>query len=251
MIRKLLVSAATLAIMTGGALAADLPNVKGPPVFTPPPPPAFSWSGFYIGGQAGYQWGTSNPYLVTEPGDVFSATIPSYDDQGVVGGGHVGFNWQVTQFVFGLEGDVEGTSYRGTDLIPGAGAGGASAIITSRADIEASIRARVGFALDRVLLYATGGGAYASLNNTSGTLGLPTTFSQTFGRFGWTAGAGVEYAIDPNWSVRVEYRYTDYGVYDFPITAPFDIREHERDNRVEAGFSYKFDMFAPPVVAKY
>jgi outer membrane immunogenic protein len=253
MIRRFLVSAAALATMTGSALAADLPNAKGPPDFAPPPPPVFSWTGVYIGGQVGYQWGTSSPFLETEPGGVFAAAEPGYNDQGVVGGGHVGYNWQVTQFVFGLEGDVEGTSYTGSGLSTG------GAFYTrSRADIEASIRGRVGWAWDRVLIYATGGGAYASIDNAFGAVGGPPTASSTTDRFGWTAGGGIEYAITNNWSARVEYRYTDYGTYAFDTAfvagAPtFALREHETDNRVEAGFSYKFDLFEPPapVVAKY
>ncbi len=253
MTRQILVSFAALAAMTGGAWAADLPNYKGPPVYAPPPPPAFSWTGFYIGGQVGYQWGNSNPYLVTEPGDVFALGEPGYTDSGVVGGGHAGYNLQLgqfgfSQFVVGVEGDVEGTSYsgRGVDTT-------GLFSTTTRNDIEASIRGRVGWAWDRVLFYGTGGGAWASINNTLGFVGLPATFSQTTGRFGWTAGGGVEYAITNNWSVRVEYRYTDYGRYDFGVGFPVALRENETDNRVEAGFSYKFDWWAPPtpVIAKY
>jgi outer membrane immunogenic protein len=246
MIRKLLVSAATLVTVTGGAFAADLPNVKGPPVFAPPPP-VFSWTGVYIGGQAGYQWGTSDPTLVTA-GGAFVAGEPSYNNEGVVGGGHAGFNYQVSQFVFGIEGDIEGTSYSGSGL----SATGAFRSST-RDDIEGSVRGRVGFAWDRVLFYGTGGVAFASIDNSFGLAGGPSLFSATSGRVGWTAGGGVEYAIDPNWSVRVEYRYTDYGDYNFATFPGFALREHETDNRVEAGFSYKFDMFTPPapVVAKY
>ena len=69
-IRKLLVSAAILATMTGGAWAADLPNTKGPPMYAPPPP-QFTWTGLYVGAQAGYEWGTTSAYLETYPGDVF------------------------------------------------------------------------------------------------------------------------------------------------------------------------------------
>lgn len=246
MIRKFLVSAATLVTMTGGAFAADLPNVKGPPVFAPPPP-VFSWTGVYIGGQVGYQWGTSDPTFVG-PGNVFIGTPPGYNDAGVVGGGHAGFNYQVSQFVFGIEGDIEGTSYSGSGL-----AVAGAFYDNSRADIEGSVRGRIGWAWDRVLFYGTGGVAFASISNSAGVVGFPATFSSTTGQVGWTAGGGVEYAIDPNWSVRVEYRYTDFGSYDFPLVAGFALREHETDNRVEAGFSYKFDFGAPPmpVVAKY
>lgn len=249
MIRKLLVSVAALALMTGAAWAADLPNTKGPPAFAPPPPPAFTWSGFYIGGQVGYQWGTASNSLIFLPTGA-SFPLNSVDTSGVVGGGHLGFNYQVSQFVFGLEGDVEGATTSGSSFQPLVGATG-----TGNARLQASIRGRLGFAWDRVLIYATGGGAYASINATSSSvLGFD---SETTGRFGWTVGGGVEYAIDPNWLIRVEYRYSDYGSFDFPLinetAGLFADRIHVRDNRVEAGFSYKFDMFEPPapVVAKY
>jgi outer membrane immunogenic protein len=241
-----LAASALLVTLPAWAFAADLPNVKGPPVFAPPPP-VFSWTGLYIGGQAGYQWGTSDPRLVTA-GGAFVAGEPSYNNEGVVGGGHAGFNYQVSQFVFGIEGDIEGTSYSGSGL----STGGAFRSST-RDDIEGSVRGRAGFAWDRVLFYGTGGVAFASIDNSFGLAGGPSLFAATSGRVGWTAGGGVEYAIDPNWSVRAEYRYTDYGDYNFAIFPGFALREHETDNRVEAGFSYKFDMFTPPapVVAKY
>jgi outer membrane immunogenic protein len=243
MIRRFLVSAATLVTMTGGAFAADLPNVKGPPVFAPPPP-VFSWTGLYIGGQVGYQWGTSDPSLLV--GGVPVGVAGSYSDQGVVGGGHLGYDYQVSQFVFGVEGDVEGSSYRGT-------ATAAGFYTNSEAEIEGSVRGRLGIAWDRVLFYGTGGVAFGSLRNTVGAVGAAPFASATTGRVGWTVGGGVEYAIDPSWSIRAEYRYTDYGDYDFGIAPGFALREHETDNRAEVGFSYKFSMFEPPapVVAKY
>jgi outer membrane immunogenic protein len=248
MIRKLLVSAAMLATMTGGAWAADLPNTKGAPAFAPPPPPVFTWTGLYIGAQAGYEWGTTSAYLETYPADVFSATAVGVSPSGVVGGGHIGYNFQITQFVIGVEGDFEGASASGSALQT------SGALVHENDEIQGSVRGRVGWAWDRLLIYGTGGVAFASIRDTSTT---PAAFdSQTVGRVGWTAGGGIEYALDPNWSVRAEYRYTDYGSYDFPLfnTDPgFAARLRNTDNRVEAGFSYKFDMFAPPmpVVAKY
>lgn len=247
-IRKLLVSAAILATTIGGAWAADLPNTKGPPVFAPPPPPQFTWTGLYAGAQAGYEWGTTSAYLETYPGDVFSATAVGVSPSGVVGGGHIGYNFQITQFVIGIEGDFEGTSANASALE------GNGSLFQENAEIQGSVRGRVGWAWDRVLIYGTGGVAFASIRDIA-TLGASTD-SQTIGRAGWTAGGGIEYALDPNWSVRAEYRYTDYGSYDFPLfnTDPGDaVRLRNTDNRVEAGFSYKFDLFAPPapVIAKY
>lgn len=244
MTAKLLALSAVFGFFSSAALAADLPNAKGPPAFAPPPP-VFSWSGFYLGGQIGYQWGTSDPFITG--GGVGSQ--PAYSVYGGVGGGHLGFNWQVSQFVFGVEGDVEGTTYTGETL-----SAGGNFWNRTRYDIEGSVRGRVGWAWDRILFYGTGGVAFASIENSAPpVLGGPSNAATT-GRAGWTAGGGVEFAVDPNWTVRAEYRYTDYGAYDFPLGGTgFFVHEHERDNRIEGGFSYKFDLFPPPapVVAKY
>lgn len=259
MIRQILLSAAALTAMAGVTLAADLPNTKAPPVFTPPPPPVFSWTGFYVGAQIGFQWGNQSAYYTAPAGAVMGE--PGLRADGVVGGLHVGYNYQVAQFVFGVEGDGEGSSYRGSGLDTTGTIRG-----SIHMPVEASVRGRVGWAWDRVLIYGTGGVAFASIQNTSTTVAAgPAVLaaipvgaydSAWSGRVGWTAGGGVEYAIDDNWSVRAEYRYTDYGPYNFVLTntgAGGVLRVHPTDNRVEAGFSYKFDTFAPPapVVAKY
>ncbi len=239
MLRKLLTTTALICLAGGTALAADLPSEKGPPVYAPPPPPAFSWSGVYIGGQVGYDWGTSSFHDV--------AAFPSLSQSGVVGGVHIGYNYQVSQFVFGLEGDVNGASTRDSNFSAGLNYG-------LRENIDASIRGRVGYAFDRVLIYATGGGAYGSFHTSYNDGVAFDSFNS--GRVGWTVGGGLEYAIDNNWSVRAEYRYTDYGrVTDSPVFSDLSgfVAHHIRDNRVQAGFSYKFDLFSPPapIVSKY
>ncbi|MEW6436339.1 MAG: outer membrane protein [Pseudomonadota bacterium] len=230
-----------LLAMAASAAAADLPAEKGPPVYTPPPPPAFSWSGVYIGGQVGYAWGT------TGVDDLLP--FPHLDQNGVIGGAHIGYNYQVSQFVFGLEGSVDAASTRASDVSAGLFYG-------LHENEDFSIRGRIGYAFDRVLVYATGGGAYGNFHTSYNDGVVFDSFNN--GHFGWTVGGGLEYAIDNNWSVRGEYRYTDYGRQtDSPVFSDVDgfVSHHIRDNRVQAGFSYKFDMFAPPapapVVTKY
>jgi outer membrane immunogenic protein len=255
MIRSALLAAISAVALGSVAMAADLPSEKGPPVYAPPPPPAFSWTGFYIGGQVGYEWGSSPSAAYTAATGALFEANPTIHPSGVVGGGHIGYNYQLSQFVFGVEGDVNGSDYAGSgnDL-------SGLYLDHSRTGIDASFRARVGVAFDRVLVYATGGGAYGSI--ISGTTYLATGASETntVGRIGWTAGGGIEYAIDNNWSVRAEYRYTDYGYYttyfgDPAVTSTlFNVHLHETDNRVQVGFSYLFNAPpppAPPVVAKY
>jgi outer membrane immunogenic protein len=259
--RKALLATAAFFGVVGSALAADLPNTKGPPVFAPPPPPVFTWTGFYVGGQAGYEWGRTVGDLYTDPG-VFIEHLPGYDASGVVGGLHAGYNYQINQFVLGIEGDVEGSSYdgAGADL----GVFRPFTAYTTRIPVQGSIRGRVGFAWDRVLFYGTGGAEFADIRNTYTTPGIPGVAaagipagfdSFSTGRVGWTVGGGIEYAFDPNWSIRAEYRYTDFGTFNERLvnTYPGDfVHLHVYDNAVRVGFSYKFDMFAPaPVVAKY
>ena len=178
----------------------------------------------------------------------------------MIGGAHVGYNYQTrgmpgfgnlsaVSAVFGVEGDVDGSSAQANYSL-----GGISA--SSSPNIQGSIRGRVGLAMDRVLFYATGGAAFGGFtNNYVNTLnGLTDSFSKT--RVGYTVGGGVEYAFTNNWSVRVEYRYTDYGhMTDNLINSTgggVNVHQRDAENRVQAGFSYKFDMFSPsPVVARY
>jgi len=240
MIRKFSLATAVLVAASASAFAADLPSRRPPPVYTPVP--LFTWTGFYVGGDIGYTWGTdthSNP-----AGAVFQAT-----PQGEIGGAHIGYNYQISQFVVGLEGDVDGLSFRNTVGVPGGG------VVATTIPIEGSVRGRLGYAWDRALFFATGGAAFAQVQhnyfNAAGVSDPGNTYSST--RVGWTVGGGVEYALSNNWSVRGEYRYADFGRSSDVISTGAVIGNHVIEHRVTVGFSYKFDMYAPPapVVAKY
>ena len=250
MFRKSLLTAAAVLALGGSAFAADLPSRAPPPVYMPPPPPIFTWTGFYIGGQLGYEWGrsTNNTFVNATGATVFTGET---DPKGVTGGLHIGYNWQVNQFVLGLEGDVNGSSYRGSSAAF-AGLG----TETVRTDIDGSLRGRIGWAWDRVLIYGTGGAAFGPQHHVFNVGGVIDSDSPT--RVGWTAGGGLEYAIDNNWSIRAEYRYTDFGHSTLSLInntgGLLSVRSHDTDNRVQAGFSYKFNAPPPPpppAFAKY
>ena len=240
MIRKVLMSTVALMAISGTAFAADLPSRRAPPVYIPPPIPVFSWTGFYVGGQIGYGFGEDHVGgALTHP-------------RGVVGGGHVGYNFAgipgfglgTGGLVFGVEGDVDGTDYRDTI----AGAGGAS--VNLKSDIQGSARGRLGIAVDRALFYATGGAAFAEFKDTyigAAGAGLATP-SHT--RVGYTVGGGVEYAITTQWSLRAEYRYSDFGSFGDPVGVVI-VPRRETMQRAQVGFSYKFDTPVVPVVARY
>ena len=249
----LLASVGAIAIV-GSAFAAE-------PLPPPPPPPPFSWTGLYAGIQAGYAW-DRDPVTVTSflPA-IFVPGLPAFfvvnnlsdNPKGVIGGVHAGYNLQINQWVLGFEGAVDGTSVHANLFSPLG-----FATLNTRSDIQGSIRLRGGIAFDRVLLYATGGAAFAGIT-TIYTTSVPffLTESDSKTRSGWTVGGGLAYALTNNWSIRAEYRYSDFGhTIDYPfavLISPFgrfSVQHHLTQNQVQFGLSYKFDTMAP-VVARY
>ncbi len=240
---KILLLTTSLCFLPGMALAADLYPPEQMPVL-PASPPILSWAGFYAGGQLGYQWGRST-FSTHVPGEALTLQQPSYSDAGVLGGAHVGYLWQVHQFVFGLEGDIDGSNYNGSAQSLG------TIRESTHENVMGSLRARAGYTWNRILAYGTGGVAFSTFRNTGSVAGVTQNADDTM-RVGWTLGAGLEYAVNNDWSVRAEYRYTDTGHYsEFALGA--DVNHHQTDSRVQAGFSYKLDGFlAPPTVyARY
>jgi outer membrane immunogenic protein len=243
MLSRLLLSTTALVAVAGSTLAADLPYRESPGAYAPAIP-IFTWTGLYLGGQIGYTWGTDS---FSGRGQGFGFSGPSFVPNGVAGGAHVGYNYQINQLVVGLEGNIDGSGYRKSF-------GSGSVVYVTQIPVEGSIRGRVGYALDRALFYVAGGAAFASFTNTYGSASGFNSFDRSLA--GWTIGGGLEYAITNNWSVRAEYSYSDFGSFtDFPFFAvpSGSISHHETENAVRAGFSYKFDsLFAPaPAVARY
>jgi outer membrane immunogenic protein len=258
MYRQILMASVGAIALAGSAFAADLPSRAPPPVYVPPAP-IFTWTGIYVGGQIGYAWGKSNTNL----GDAFGDFVSfGTNNSGVIGGAHVGYNLQLSQFVVGLEGDVDGSSLSktvsGSPFITGFGV--VPTTIHGNLGVQGSIRGRVGYAWDRVLIYGTGGVAFAGFN---GSISTPFGYdSASTTRVGWTVGGGLEYAVTNNWSIRAEYRYAQFGHSTVFANNSFVLpgltavgafgNRTINENRVQVGFSYKFDTAAPaPVVAKY
>jgi len=246
MLRRILLASAGAISIAAPALSADLPSRAPPPVYIPPTP-IFTWTGIYVGGQVGYAWGRVSGTVQAPNAPV--ATY-GYTPEGVIGGAHVGYNYQVNQWVVGIEGSVDGTSLS-KSFIPGPAVN-----FSTSSDIQGSIRGRIGIAWDRALLYATGGAAFGGFNSTFSSPTGTDTFSTT--RVGWTVGGGISYAVTNNWSVYAEYRYSDFGSStvapgpSFNNVAGLFVRRSYTQNQVQVGFSYKFDTYAPPpIVAKY
>jgi outer membrane immunogenic protein len=262
MLRRSLTAILGAVAITGAANAADLPSRAPPPVYAPPAP-IFTWTGLYVGAQVGYAWARENSVIYNPGGPqggliAPAASIPySLDPQGVIGGAHVGYNLQVNQWVIGVEGNVDGTSLSQSKLV-GVAPFYAGNVQTTT-NLQGSLRGRLGLAWDRWLVYATGGVAFAGVTNNYDTVafgGATDSISKT--RTGWTVGGGVAYAVTNNWSVGVEYRYSNFGTYvDQSATGallPLTFIPHElAQSQVQGRLTYKFDTAPPPapMVSKY
>jgi outer membrane immunogenic protein len=240
---------ALLGSVSATAFAADLPSRKEAPVYIAPAP-VFSWTGFYVGAEFGGQWGNNSTSLVNNYTGNTLLSTGGYNTSGVVGGGLIGYNYQINQFVLGIEGDLTGSSNQGRYTVTDAF--GFTGSQNSQYGFGAGIRGRLGFALDHTLIYATGGWAYETIDQT-----YTNTFFNNWAqskisteRSGYTVGGGVEYAFNYNWSTRLEYRWTDYGKYVSNYGNVLSIQQHPTDNTIQAALIYHFAAPAP-VVAKY
>jgi outer membrane immunogenic protein len=286
---KPVIGALVFAAIAGisAASAADLaarPYTKAPVMIDP----VYSWTGFYVGGNAGYSWGRSRTdvsYFNTATGapivpPVGSILSNSFGMNGGIAGGQAGYNWQTGSWVLGLEADIQWSGERGSSAfncagtvaggvcLPGltflpAGATGTNLAVSESLEWFGTVRGRAGFlATPSVLLYGTGGLAYGSVKSTGVLTGfnpnggaLAFVGSNTDTRVGWTVGAGVEGMITANWSAKLEYLYMDLGRFNagaFSL-APGSLigvnaTSRFTDNILRAGVNYRF---GGPVVAKY
>lgn len=244
--RKLSIAlAATTALVAGPALAADLGRPA--PRMDARAPAAvveqgFNWSGFYIGAQGGYGWGRTNFNFLDDD------STGDFDISGGLLGGTIGVNWQMGSMVLGLEGDGAASWIKGS-LDCG---GGISC--ETRNNWLGTARARLGWATGNIMPYITGGAAFGEveanfLDGAGNVLG-----GQKETRLGWTAGAGVEVALNQNWSVKAEYLYVDLGSFDCSITNCGDgAGSVSFDSHViRGGINYRFNWGGgAPVMARY
>jgi outer membrane immunogenic protein len=234
------------------APAADLPVKAAPrPVVAPP----YNWTGFYAGLNLGGSWGHQDASLVDTTTGATVATGSNKLD-GVIGGGQIGYNWQVNQWVFGLEADFQGSGQKAdgvfatTFVVPGFFAAAPPTVTvtnsyTDKLEWFGTVRGRLGWAFDRWMPYITGGWAYGhgEINGTSTVGALATAFSTSQNYSGWTIGGGVEWAFANNWSAKLEYLYIDFGSGPtIPVaTTAFAVSVGRMtDNIVRAGVNYKF-----------
>jgi len=211
------------------ALAADM-AVKAPP---PVSASAYSWTGFYVGGNVGYGWGgqTGNNLTITDPIGLFTGycaaggcQYPSVNPRGTVGGGQIGYNYQAGSVVYGVITDFQFSHMQANQTvlvpaIPIPGVGVASPENQSHSAELAwfgTLRGRIGYAFDNIMPYVSGGLAYGRVSSTLNLAvlapgGLNMSGSNDTTRAGWTLGGGVEYGVTQHVTIGVDYIYFDLG----------------------------------------
>jgi high affinity Mn2+ porin len=215
----------------GPAMAADV----GLPVKAPPIQPVFDWTGFYIGAHAGYGRGSSSAVL----SDPATATT-SNSFSGMIGGVQAGYNVQLRSgMLLGVEADFTFPNYLTSNSIVSSLATARSEV-TEQLDYVGTARGRVGYAAGPWLTYATGGLAWAGerfLNTPA--IGSDEKILHT--RLGWAAGAGVEYAFAPHWSLRLEYLYSRFGKADIAFPSGTQYTSNLDFQSLRVGLNRKVD----------
>ena len=238
MLRTALLATTAAVALASSAFAADLPSRRAPAPYVAVP--VFTWTGFYIGGNAGYAFSDNNRVFTTGQTAANQAAVGTgarpgnvqLDQEGFTGGGQIGYNQQIGNIVIGIEADAAYTDLQRTRTITtfaGAVPGAAPAVRDNifRQDLAflGTVRGRIGYAFDRLLVYGTGGFAYGDVDYQANFTGaVPPSTLQFTGRrtnieTGYTAGAGVEYAMPTSFSlfgsnavtIKAEALYYDLG----------------------------------------
>lgn len=253
--RKILVASAAMVALSGPVLAADaLPPVPPPvPVPVPTPAPAaFDWTGPYIGFYAGYGFGNSSATGETAGAfdeGIAGLTLP-VEPRGVFGGITVGYTYQAGSFVFGLEGTGGYLNLSGTTVADAGNPVGAldDDIGTVNYGWYGTLAARLGIALDRTLVFATAGGIVTQYDGTYGdATGAPPTFDltdvTTLGgpQYGYVLGGGAEFALDSNWTAKLEYNYFNLGAATTGNTDGDTFTQRNSAHLVRFGLNYLFN----------
>jgi len=233
--KRWLIAGALAFAATGPALAADLPMPAPPPqapvAYVPTVAPVYNWGGIYFGVNGGYGFGQSQQTSAA------GTTTGTFNTTGFLVGGTVGANFQTDAFVFGIEGDFDGSWMQGNSGPANCVFGGVAMQCETKNSWLSTIRGRIGYAADRVLFYGTAGGAFGNIEQ--GGANAPNSSFASSTKAGWTAGAGIEAAFADNWTARVEYLFVDLSNASFNV-APATTTVKFNANLIRLGVDYKF-----------
>jgi outer membrane immunogenic protein len=226
----LAVAAATVFLWGGAAMAADLGHSEDIYASTP----VYSWTGFYVGANGGYGWGGEHQQVVA-----YGPAHMDFYPMGGVAGGQVGYNIQTKGVVLGVEATADWSGVGDhTHYTPPMGVEHEN---INNDSAFADISGRLGLALGRVLVYGKGGVAWGWFDHNYVEGGDHYT-SKTVNQIGWLAGGGIEFALSPNWTTKIEYNYMDFGTGRFALngTVVQAVDFHDTISVIKGGVNYKF-----------
>jgi outer membrane immunogenic protein len=259
-VNKVLAGLTMMGLLFGGpARAADV-AVKAP--VSAPPMRVFTWTGCYLGGNGAAGWGHKE---LADPTAIFTgaASVPlvKIDPKGWLIGAQGGCDYQFAgNLVIGLEGAFSFASIKDNSTVAIAfGDPGDSALVSAKLDALGSVTGRLGYAIDRTMLYAKGGFAWA--NEQYSAVGIfvaaPFDLEGPETRFGWTLGAGLDWAFSDYWSIGLEYDYYNFGRHavafldaNSALSGPIDIKQTIQAVRLGLSF-HMFASPAAPIVTRY
>jgi outer membrane immunogenic protein len=220
------IAASVILASSATALADGMPS-RNAPCCAP-----YSWAGFYLGANVGAAWGD----LTTRDRDEFGGTFKNRSTD-VFGGGQIGFNLQRGNWVFGPEVDLGGMGLSHTASEPGTGG-----IILSKIDsgFYGDVTGRLGYSFGPALLYGKGGFAFYDGSVTNTDLGDPSSVKDST-HTGWTVGGGLEYKLNPTWSVKAEYLHFDFGSDRLHLPSDGDRYDNKLStDTVKVGINFHF-----------
>ncbi|MFN4142995.1 outer membrane protein [Aestuariivirga sp.] len=193
----------SIGLLGGTAHAADIV-----------PAPGYDWTGFYIGANVGYGWGDTE---YTYEGLMGPSSSVDFDYDGIVGGGAIGYNWQHDSIVFGIEADISASGISGDETRPPEEAPCYEEGCSADINWFGTGRVRVGYALDNVMPFITGGVAAVGLEGDAdeGACGFVGSCGFDDTKWGWTVGGGLELGLTESWSAKAEYLYVGVDAPDF------------------------------------
>jgi outer membrane immunogenic protein len=233
------ISLVALAAALQSATAADLPGAyRASQNYV-----IFTWTGFYFGAHGGGGWGRKEVDIAPFPfgGVLVGPPSTAVDISGGLAGGQIGANYQAGSWVLGVEADASWAALSGNTACT-LGIVGVPSNCHAKVDALGTFAGRLGFALDRVLLYGKGGTAFA---NDKYEINSLTASRSNETRWGWMVGAGIEYSFSDNWSAKIEYNYLDFGTRavrfaDTNGTLFFDTNIRESLHVAKVGINYRF-----------
>jgi outer membrane immunogenic protein len=258
--KQVILASLGLVALAVPAAAADLRARRPQPAPAPVPvvvAPVFTWTGFYIGGHAGWGQIEGDATVADAVAGIPAGTVFGTSQNGFLGGAQAGFNWQVSQLVFGIEGQISWADL-GKDVTVTGGLPLTTANLSTDVNFVATVAGRLGVAFGNLLIYGKGGVAFLDWDSKLAFSGpVSGSFEKGETTTGWVVGAGLEYGLTPNWSAKIEYNFLNFDAVHMPLSVGGAATAIDRDldmHIVKLGINYRFGWPAapaPPVVGKY